>query len=89
MPSLTSPFRRVKQLVAGQVDRLHTTLERLAGEVRSAIARAIGQVTGETVREALRVILDGPPDRPGYERLEDRERLVEVVRTIAYVREPA
>ncbi len=74
MPSLASPFRRVKQLVAGQVGRLHATLERLAGEVRAAIARAIGQATGETIKEALRVILDGPTDRPGYERLEDRER---------------
>jgi hypothetical protein len=72
MPSPS--VRRVGRLVAAQARRLHATLERLAREVRAAIARAIGQATGETVREALRVILDGPPDRPGYERPEDRER---------------
>jgi hypothetical protein len=74
MPSITSPFRRVGRLVAGQMERLHATLERLAGEVRSAIARAVGQVTGETVREALCVILDGPVERPGHhDRLDDRD----------------
>jgi hypothetical protein len=73
MPALTSPLRRVGRLVAGQLERLRATLERLAGEVRAAVARAIGQATGETVREALRVILDGPAERPGHERLEDRE----------------
>jgi hypothetical protein len=44
--------------------RLHATLENLAGEVRAAIARSAGQATGEAAREALRVILDGPPGRP-------------------------
>jgi hypothetical protein len=73
MPSITSPLRRVGKVVAGQLGRLHDTLERLAGEVRAAIARAIGQATGDTVREALRVILDGPPERPGYERSDDRD----------------
>jgi hypothetical protein len=73
MPSLTSPLRRVGRLVAGQLGRLHATLERLAGEVRTAIAHAIGQATGDAAREALRVILDGPPERPGYERSDDRD----------------
>ena len=73
MPSITSPLRRVGKVVAGQLGRLHDTLERLAGEVRAAIARAIGQATGDTVREALRVILDGPPERPTYERSDDRD----------------
>jgi hypothetical protein len=73
MPSLTPSLWRVGRLVTGQLERLHATLERLAGEVRTAIARAIGQVTGETVREALCVILDGPIERPGqYDRLDDR-----------------
>jgi hypothetical protein len=73
MPSLTPSLRKVGRLVACQLERLHATLERLAGEVRSAIARAVGQVTGETVREALCVILDGPIDRPRYQdRLDDR-----------------
>jgi hypothetical protein len=70
---MPSPFRRVRQVIEGQVGRLYVTLERLAGEVRSAIARAIGQATGETIREALCVILDGPVERPGhYDRLGDR-----------------
>jgi hypothetical protein len=74
MPSLTSLLRRVGRLLAGQLGRLHDTLERIAGEVRAAIARAISQATGETVREALRVILDGPLERPGYhDRTDDRD----------------
>jgi len=73
MPALPSPFRRAGRVVAGQVGRLHATLERLAGEVRAAIARAVGQATGDAAREALRVILDGPPDRPSYERPDDRD----------------
>jgi hypothetical protein len=73
MPSLTSPFRRVGRLVADQVGRLHASFERLAGEVRTAIARAVGQATGEAAREALRVILDGPPERQGYDHLDDRD----------------
>jgi hypothetical protein len=74
MPTLTSPFRRVGRLVAGQVARLHAALERLAAEVRAAIARAVGQATGEAAREALRVILDGPPDRPGRDdRFDDQD----------------
>jgi hypothetical protein len=74
MPSLTSPFRRVGRLLADQAGRLHAALERLAGEVRAAIARAVGQATGEAAREALRVILDGPPERPGgYDRAEERD----------------
>jgi hypothetical protein len=73
MPSLPSPFRRAGRVVAGQVGRLHATLERLAGEVRAAIARAVGQATGDAAREALRVILNGPPDRPSYGRPEDRD----------------
>jgi hypothetical protein len=71
MPSLTSPFRRAGRLVAGQVTRLHAALERLAAEVRAAIARAVGQATGEAAREALRVILDGPPERQRYDELPD------------------
>src|SRR6516225_12201730 len=71
MPSLPSRFRRAGRAVAGQVGRLHATLERLAGEVRAAIAPAVGQATGDAAREALRVILDGPPDRPSYERPDD------------------
>ena len=73
MTSITSPLRRVQQLVAGQLGRLHDTLERLAGEVRTAISRDIGEATGDAAREALRVILDGPPERPGYDRADDRD----------------
>ena len=75
MASLMSPFRRVGHLVTGHVQRLHTALERLTTEVRAAIARAIGQATGDAVREALDVILGGPPGRLTTDDLpEDRER---------------
>src|SRR5258708_35001001 len=74
MPSLPSPLRRVGRLLARHVGRLRAALERLAGEVRAAVARAVGQATGDAVREAICVILDGPPQRPGYhDRSDDRE----------------
>ncbi len=60
MPTLTSPFRVVGRLVAGQCRRLHRALEALAAEVRAAVARAVGQAAGEAAREALLVVLRGP-----------------------------
>ena len=41
MPSLPSPFRGAGRVVAGQVGRLHATLERLAGEVRERSGRYV------------------------------------------------
>lgn len=41
--------------------------------MRAAIARAIGQASGESIRQALQLILEGPIDRPGNERLGDRD----------------
>jgi hypothetical protein len=73
MPTLTSPFRRVGRLVAEQCRRLHQALESLAAEVRAASARAVGRATGEAAREALLVVLHGPP--PTDDPRDDRERL--------------
>jgi hypothetical protein len=76
MPSLPLPWRRVGRLLVGHVRRLQLLLEALAGQVRAAIARAIGQVTGEAVRDAIRVILDAPHAcAPGPGPPEDREGL--------------
>ncbi len=61
MPALSSPFRAVGRLVAAQCRRLHQALEALAAEVRAAVARAVGQAAGEACREALLVVLHGPP----------------------------
>jgi hypothetical protein len=72
MPSFRAPLRRVGRLLAHHVGRLRVALERLAAEVRAAVARAVGPATREAVREALAVVLDRPPERPSYERLDDR-----------------
>jgi hypothetical protein len=67
MPSLTSPGRRVGRLLTDHVRRLRRALETLSAQVRAAVARVIGQATGDAVRDALTVILDGPPARPDAE----------------------
>jgi hypothetical protein len=75
MRSLTSPFRRVGRVLADHTRRLQSSLESLASQVRAAIARIVGQATGDAMRDALSVILDGPPAQPTRdEYLEDRER---------------
>jgi hypothetical protein len=63
MPPLNLPLRRVGRVLTGHVRRLRDALTGLAGQVRAAVARVIGQATGEAVRDALGVILDGPPAR--------------------------
>jgi len=75
MCSLTSPFRRVGRVLADHARRLQSTLESLASQVRAAIARIIGQATGDAVRDAVSVILDGPPAQPARDEFrEERER---------------
>jgi hypothetical protein len=61
MPSIPSPFRRVARLVAEHVRRLRDSLVMLTAQVRAAVARVVGQATGNAVRDALTVILEGPP----------------------------
>jgi hypothetical protein len=70
---MLSPLRRVGRVLTGHVRRLRATLAGLAGQVRAAIARVIGQATGAAVRDAIGVILDGPPARPGADEA-PRER---------------
>ena len=75
MRSLTSPFRRVGRVLAGHARRLQSALESLAGQVRAAIARIVGQATGEAMRDAVAAILDGPPVQPTRDEFrEERER---------------
>ena len=75
MRSLTSPFRRVGRVLTDHARRLQSSLESLAGQVRAAIARIVGQATGDAMRDAVAVILDGTPARPAREELrEERER---------------
>jgi hypothetical protein len=75
MPTLTSPIRRVGRLVAEQCRRLHAALESLAAEVRATIARAVGRAAGEATREALLVVLHGPPGAGADDPRDDQERL--------------
>jgi hypothetical protein len=77
MPSLCSPLKRIARLLAEHVRRLRESLVTLTAQVRAAVARIVGQATGNAVRDALTVILDGPPaarltsardppDEPGF-----------------------
>ncbi len=76
MPALPPRWRRVGRLLVGRVRRLRALLEQLATQVRVAISRLVGQVTGEAVRDAVRVILDGPHGCfSGHDPPEDREGL--------------
>jgi hypothetical protein len=76
MPPLNLPLRRVGRVLTDHVRRLRAALTGLAGQVRAAVARVIGQATGEAVRDALGVILEGPPARPSTEQShEDRQGL--------------
>jgi hypothetical protein len=61
MLSLTALFRRVGRVLFAHVRKLRHALDLLQDQVRAALTRAIGQATGEAVRDALAVILDGPP----------------------------
>jgi hypothetical protein len=63
MPELLSPLRRVGRLLVQHIRRLRQALEHLTTQVRSAVARVIGQATGDAVRDAIGVILDGPGAR--------------------------
>jgi hypothetical protein len=77
MTVIPAPLRRAGRLVAAHVRRLRATLARLAAEVRAAVAGAVGRATGDAVRDALGVILDGPPARhaPARDPPEDADVL--------------
>jgi hypothetical protein len=75
MRSLKSPFRRVGQVLADHARRLQSALESLASQVRAAIARIVGQATGDAMRDAVGVIHDAPPARPTHDDYrEERDR---------------
>jgi hypothetical protein len=61
MLSLTALFRRVGQVLVAHVGKLRRALDLLQDQVRAALTRTIGQATGEAVRDALTLLLDGPP----------------------------
>jgi hypothetical protein len=71
MPALLSPLRRVGRLLVQHIRRLRQALEHLSSQVRSAVARVIGQATGDAVRDAIGVILDGPRGRLTSDHLLD------------------
>jgi hypothetical protein len=73
MPSIGSHCKRVGRLLAEHIRRLRDSLVMLTAQVRAAVARVIGQATGNAVRDALTVILDGPPQdsAPSYNAREN------------------
>ena len=61
MSSITLLVRQGGRLLSTQVRRLRVNLERLAAQVREAVARTVSQAVAEAAHEALQIVLEGPP----------------------------
>ena len=61
MSSITVLARQGGRLLSTQVHRLRVNLERLAAQVREAVARTVSQAIAEAAHEALQIVLEGPP----------------------------
>src|SRR5207302_9208120 len=65
MRSLSQLARQTGRLLSAQARRLHANLERLAVQVREAVARTVSQTVAEATHEALQLVLEGPPPVSG------------------------
>ena len=65
MSSITVLVRQGGRLLSAQVRRLRVNLERLAAQVREAVARTVSQAVAEAAHEALQIVLEGPPAASG------------------------
>ncbi len=57
MSSITLLVRQGGRLLSAQVRRLRVNLERLAAQVREAVARTVSQAVAEAAHEALQIVL--------------------------------
>ena len=65
MRFLSQLARQASRLLSAQARRLHANLERLAVQVREAVARTVSQTVAEATHEALQLVLEGPPTMSG------------------------
>jgi hypothetical protein len=65
MSSITVLARQSGRLLSAQIRRLRVNLERLAAQVREAVARTVSQAVAEAAHEALQIVLEGPPAASG------------------------
>ncbi len=65
MSSITALARQSGRLLSAQIRRLRVNLERLAAQVREAVARTVSQAVAEAAHEALQIVLEGPPAASG------------------------
>ena len=65
MSSITALARQGGRLLSAQIRRLRVNLERLAAQVREAVARTVSQAVAEAAHEALQIVLEGPPTASG------------------------
>jgi hypothetical protein len=61
MTSITALARQATRVLTTQAVRLREKLERLAAQVREAVARTVSQAVAEAAHEALQIVLEGPP----------------------------
>jgi hypothetical protein len=61
MSSFSVLARRTGRVLSGQVRRLRVNLERLARQVRTAVARTVSEAVAQATHDALQIILEGPP----------------------------
>jgi hypothetical protein len=61
MSSITVLAQQSGRLLSAQIRRLRVNLERLAAQVREAVARTVSQAVAEAAHEALQIVLEGPP----------------------------
>src|SRR6476646_1707528 len=61
MSSITVLARQGGRLLSTQIRRLRVNLERLATQVREAVARTVSQAVAEAAHESLHIVLEGPP----------------------------
>jgi hypothetical protein len=64
MSSITVLARAASRLFSTQARRLRANLERLASQVREAVAQTVSQAIAAAAHEALQIVLEGPPPEP-------------------------
>jgi hypothetical protein len=65
MRSFSQLAQQTGRVLSDQARRLRANLEDLARQVREAVARTVSQSVAEATRDALQLVLEGPPDGSG------------------------
>src|SRR5437764_14139030 len=65
MRPFNSLFKPAGRALAGHLGTLRSSLDRLGGRLREAIAAAVGRAAADAVREAVRALLSELPEARG------------------------